>query len=222
MSSKLDEDREIADLALSEGRETLNKQLDALSDIDTKAAKILRINAVLLGIIVSGMSVAVSNSVLRPNGELFNAYTGIGLALLLSSIAFSALTYAASDSVVGVSRSDVDTLVNGDHPGLPTKEGLAVAFGEWIEFNSETIDIDAFYFTSTTVSLLWSLSFLCLGFADAVSHPVGLPTLVGTVSILALFTYTSEWVSQFTRWLDLVQPIERVKDISGLTEKFFP
>lgn len=211
MSSSLAEDREIADLALSEARETLNIQLDTQSDIDTKAARVLRVNTLVLGIIISVMSFVIDDSVVRPDGELFNSYAITGMVVLLTSIALSALTYSASDPVVGISRSDVETLVDGGYSDLANKEGLALAFGEWIEFNSETIDMDAFYFTSTTTALVWALSFLSLGFVDAVSHSIEPLTVLAVVTALVCYTYVTEWISQFRTWLGLVEPLGRVK-----------
>lgn len=212
-----DRDRkEIADLALSEARETLNGQLDIQSDIDDKAARTLRINTVLLGIVVSGMSFLLDDPIVREGGDVFNEFTVAGIVLLLGSTAFAALTYSASDAVVGVARADIETLIDGEYSEMANKEGLALSFGEWIEFNSETIDIDAFYFTSTTTLLIWSLSFISLGIADAISRPIQYPALMLVVGALAVFTYATEWVSQFTTWLRLAEPFERLKSLSTM------
>lgn len=211
-----EEKKDIADLTLSEARETLNRQLDAQSDIDDKAARTLRINTILLGVVFSGVSFLLDDSMVREGGAVFNDFTVAGLVLLLSSTAFAALTYSASDAVVGISREDVETLIDGGYSEIANKEGLAISFGEWIEFNSETIDIDAFYFTSTTSLLIWSLSFLSLGIADAISHPIRYPTLSIVVGALVVFTYTTEWVSQFRGWLGLVEPVGRLKRLCTL------
>lgn len=208
-----EEKREIADLTLSEARESLNRQLDAQSDIDDKAARTLRINTLLLGIVFSGVSFLLDASIVREGGRIFNEFTVTGLVLLLGSTAFAALTYSASDTVVGISREDVETLIDGGYSEIANKEGLAVSFGEWIEFNSETIDIDAFYFTTTTTLLMWSLSFLSLGIADAVGHPIRYPALSIVVGALLVFTYTTEWVSQFKAWMSLIEPFERLKSL---------
>jgi hypothetical protein len=172
MSWRDGERKAIADLAISKARETLNGQLEVQSDIDDKAARTLRINTVLLGIVVSGVSFLLDDSIVREGGEVFNEFTVAGLVLLLASTAFAALTYSASDAVVGISREDVETLIDGEYSAVANKEGLAISFGEWIEFNSETIDIDAFYFTSTTTLLIWSLTFVSIGIADAISRPI--------------------------------------------------
>jgi len=214
-----EERKEIADLTLSEARETLNRQLEAQSDIDTKAARVLRINTILLGIVISGVSFLLDDSILRDGGQVFNGFTVAGLVLLLGSTAFAALTYSASDSVVGISQEDIETLIDGEYSAIANREGLALSFGEWIEFNSETIDIDAFYFTSTTTLLIWSLSFLSLGIADAISHPIRYPSLSLVAGTLLVFTYTTEWTTQFTAWLRLVEPFMRLKAyvLGGIT-----
>lgn len=214
------EEKETADLTLSEARETLNRQLDVQSDIDDKAARTLRINTILIGIVFSGVSFLLDASIVREGGRIFNDFTVAGLVFLLGSTAFAALTYSASDAVVGISREDVEVLIDGDFSEVANKEGLAISFGEWIEFNSETIDIDAFYFTSTTTLLMWALSFLSLGIADAISHPIGYSTLALVVGALLVFTYTTEWVAQFEIWLSLVEPFERLKSLCRLEEKW--
>ncbi|WP_259517411.1 hypothetical protein [Halanaeroarchaeum sp. HSR-CO] len=208
-----DEEIEIADLTLSEARETLNKQIEGSTDIDTKAAKLLRINTVILGIVISGLSFVLSDSSIQLKGDGFNGLTIIGLVLLLGSIAFAALTYTASDLYVGVSQSDISELIDGGYSELSNKESLAKVMGKWIDFNSDTITISAFYFTTTTTLLVWSLSFLALGIADALSNSVGIWTLSLIVAILLIFTYVSEWFNQLHRYWTVVEPVERLKSI---------
>lgn len=160
---------------------------------------------------ISGVSFLLDDSILRGGGQAFNEFTVAGLVFLFGSTAFAASTYSASDSVAGIARGDVETLIDGEYSGIANKEGLAISFGEWIGFNWETIDIDAFYFTSTTTLLIWSLSFLSLGIVDAISYPIRYPAPSLVAGMLLVFTYTTDWTSQFTAWLRLVEPFERLK-----------
>lgn len=200
----MNDDEEVANLTIAEGRQTLENQLSAQNDIDNKAARILRINTVLLGIVLSGISFLVNNNVVRENGTVFNFYMTGGLVLILGSTAFAAITYSASDSYVGISKEDIDELINGDFSSVGSKEGLAEVYGEWIEFNSETIVIDAFYFTITENLLVWGLSILALGVADAINHEIRLVTVVAVVSALSIFTYTTGLYGQLQKWWGVV------------------
>lgn len=202
---------DIADLAITEGRNTLDKQLAAQSDIDNKASRLLRINTIVLGVLLSGISFLVNNDVVRSEGHVFNFYLSAGIVFLLGSIAFAAITYSASDSYVGISESDILELIDNDYNSTGSKEGVAEAYGEWISFNSDSLVIDAFYFTVTTNLLIWGLTFLTLGFTDAISHRVRISTVGVIITALIIFTYSTEVFKQFSKWCNVVEPLARVK-----------
>jgi hypothetical protein len=59
---RIDEPVNIVEISRQEAQRTLDNQFRMLSDIDDKAARLLRINLILLGIILTGISIAADSS----------------------------------------------------------------------------------------------------------------------------------------------------------------
>lgn len=61
-----DSEFDILTIAREEAHRTVDHQLSTLNDIDTKAAKILRLNLLLLSIVLTGLSVVGTRSSDQP------------------------------------------------------------------------------------------------------------------------------------------------------------
>lgn len=102
----------------SEARETATGQQETLNDIDSKASKILRVNVLLIGVIISTLSIAAKiggkPATAGPdNGtptllldHFLNLYTKLGVGFLILSTALAALTYTASDYDMSESEAE--------------------------------------------------------------------------------------------------------------------
>ena len=106
---------------------TVERQLDTLADIDDKANRILRLNVLLVGVVVSALSIAsqldagskASGPVI---GQFRNTYVELGVASLVVSTALAAITYSATEYDVGVSADNVKKLLAADLSAEETAE----------------------------------------------------------------------------------------------------
>lgn len=127
----------------AEARETVNAQRETLTDIDTKASKILRLNIALVGILISVVSIATQLSSGQTSGvgtvePFLNSYTVIGVGALVLSTAFAAMTYTASELDVGVSSENLTKLLKSDFQQQETEVLLIQNYIMRINFNRST------------------------------------------------------------------------------------
>jgi hypothetical protein len=84
-----------AQLARHEARATIDEQTSTLADIDEKAIQIFRVNLILAGVLVSGVSIAVQSDSASA-ATLLNSFTRFGAVLLFVSTVLAAVTYTSS------------------------------------------------------------------------------------------------------------------------------
>ncbi|GAD53230.1 hypothetical protein MBEHAL_1990 [Halarchaeum acidiphilum MH1-52-1] len=188
------------EIAREEAQRTIDSQIQTLNDIDNKAARILRVNLVLLGIILTGISIALNA---RPSQaspasvlvDFVNGYTIAGIVLLLGSTAVAAVTYTASDLRTGMSGKDLRAMLDGDYTDRQNLEGLVESYSHWIEHNFRTNARNAPLGTLTLLLLLYAMTALALGTVHAAIGHVGW-TLLGVSFVLNVVL---TWYTRFHR-----------------------
>lgn len=99
-------DEETLDVIREEARDTVDAQIDMLGEIDSKASKLIRLNFVILGILVSVLSILSQNgsggSVAWTIETYVNVYMKGGVTALIFSTVAAAITFSVSDIDVGV------------------------------------------------------------------------------------------------------------------------
>lgn len=186
--------------ALTEARKTLQIQVDNLNDLDTKAVRILRVNVLLTGIILSALTFSAKAETVSFDGFL-NVYFGVGILLLIASTAAAGLTYTASDFRVGMSRRDLEMTLDEDLTTHELHLALTKSYAKWIHQNQSTEVLNSFYSTSTILLLIYAVTYLALGVYDALVRQV--PILLEGASNVALLVITlaSGYLSQIKRVL---------------------
>lgn len=195
-----------------EARETVDAQRATLNDIDTKASKILRLNIVLIGVLVSAVSIVAqvgpgSDSGLDAVGQFVNVYSGAGIAALVLSTAFAAMTYTASELDVGVSSDNLTELLRADFTRREAELLLVKNYIVRINFNRSTNVRNIPLIQTTILLVVVAVVSLSLSVYEAVIGPVPpwLP-LVGVlfVGVLAymsgLYTQTKRALRDFNEW----------------------
>jgi hypothetical protein len=197
---RIDEPINIVEISRQEAQRTLDNQFRTLSDIDDKAARILRINLILLGIVLTGISIATdsgsgagSNQILP---ELANQYTVSGVTLLVLSTAVAAITYTSSDFRGGMGGSDLRSILDNEYSDRDNLEGLVESYSRWIDHNYRTNLRNAPLGTLTLLLLVYALAALALGTRQALGTVR--PRLLGG-TFIALVTVT--WSTRFHRQL---------------------
>lgn len=193
-------------VAREEAHRTVDSQSKTLDDIDSKAARVLRVNLVLLGVVLTGISVAVNA---HPGGEravgvladLANYYTVAGIVLLLASTAVAAVTYTASDLRTGMSGKDLRAVLDNEYDYRQNLEGIVESYSHWIEHNFRTNAKNAPLETLTLLLLVYAMTALALGTDSAVTGDVEWWLLDLAIIANGLLTWHTEFHRQLRRLL---------------------
>lgn len=134
-----DSDIELLAITREEAHRTVENQVRTLNDIDSKAARLLRINLVLLSILLTGLSLTIdpanSSTMTASLDRVRNTYTVAGLVLLLLSTGVAGVTYTASHLKIGMSPDDLRSILDNDYSDRRNVEGLVESYASWIEQN---------------------------------------------------------------------------------------
>ncbi len=196
----------------SEARETVDAQVTTLDDVDTKASKILRLNVLLIGVIVSAVSIAARTGDAGTTtgvGSFTNVYVKLGVASLVLSTALAAVTYTVSELDVGVSSGNLLNLLRADLSPDEAQELLVKNYVVRINFNRSTNVRNIPLITSTILLLVTSVVCLSLGMYQAAIGNVPAWLAVASAGLLGaivrvsgLVTQTRRAVLDLLRWRD--------------------
>lgn len=173
-----------------------------LTDVDSKASKILRINLILIGVLVSVLSIAAQGSGDATNGfgslrPFINAYVEGGIIALILSTAFAAMTYTTSELDVGVSSDNLATLLKADYSRKEKEALLVKNYAIRINFNRGTNVRNIPLIQLTIVLVVSAVVLFSLGLYDALFQRVPPAGLIGSVLLIG----TVVWVSGLPRQL---------------------
>lgn len=166
-----------------QARKTVDTQIRNLGDIDTRAARILRLNAVLVGLILTALS-ATARLVSLETASILNVYVGTGVVLLLVSTGVAGVLYTASRLRVGVTPEDLVTTLEEDLDHRELQLVLAKSYAAWIEYNARAELQSTFFLTMSVLLVVASLAYLSLGVYAVLVSPV--PTALEMATNLSL------------------------------------
>lgn len=187
-------DAETARQLRMEAERTVDKQVDLLDDIDSKAIRLLRVNVVLVGLILTVLSF-LSRAEYVDVGAILNVYTGVGLLSLVLSSGFAAVTYTTSDLAVGVNPGDVALLLELDPTTAEFEEVVTKSYARWIRFNERTTVRNTPLITSTVVLMIAAIAYLSLGVYVALigAVPPGLEAIAQLAMVVIGVTTGIPW-----------------------------
>lgn len=178
-------------------------QISTLTDIDTKASRILRVNILLIGAIISALSIAAQLGdpnegidVLQP---FVNVYTKLGVASLVLSTALAALTYTASELDVGMSAENMLRLLDAEFPESEYRELVVKNYIVRINFNHSTNLRNIPLVTATIVFVVGAVLLFSLGIYEAMIAPVPPVLNASAVVLIVVVTLISGSVKQTWR-----------------------
>lgn len=195
----MSDEEEAAELALEQAQRVIDVQIRTLNEIDTKAIKLLSLNAVLIGAGVSVVSVAVRSSA-YPAEALSNWYTVGGGALLLASTITAALAYTASTTKAGPSANDIRRMVSGRYEQSAVTTGLARSYADWVELNYRENVRNTPLLTVSILTLVLSFVSLTVGTAESIAGPV--PGWVSSLllAVAGVLSRSTGVFEQIRRW----------------------
>jgi hypothetical protein len=195
-------DVDILPIAREEAHRTIENQIQTLDDIDSKAARILRINLVLLGILLTGLSIATPSQGSAPFSydDLANVYNYAGIVFLLLSTGVAAITYTASSLQAGIGPNDLREILDNDFTDRQNLAGLVDSYADWIEYNYQINSKNAPLGTLTLLLLIFAMASVTLGVKQAITGAVEWWVLVGVILLLSVVIYLTGIIEQVRRW----------------------
>jgi len=188
----------------AEARETVDAQRETLTDIDTKASKILRLNIALVGILISVLSIATQLGSSSATGvgtvePFLNSYTVIGVGALVLSTAFAAMTYTASELDVGVSSENLTGLLKSNFQRQETEVLLIQNYIMRINFNRSTNVRNIPLIQVTILLIVSAIVSFALGLYHGITGSVPLWLSLPSILLLAVVVVVSGLPGQTSR-----------------------
>lgn len=126
-----------------EAHRTVEKQLRVGESVDAKAAEILRFDAIVLGVVMTGASLTLRSGLLSTTPAWIVGLFALGFVLLVASTLFAVRCYRLAESRLGVQPDD---LVRARVEGATEEEVLDAGlrgYAEGIRRNARSIDAAA-------------------------------------------------------------------------------
>jgi len=158
------EEHDIDSLRLSqeETRAVLDHQIESFRRIDDKAARTFRLDGLLLGLILTGLSfITQSESV--DFSTVLNNWTIAGVVLLIASFILAVVTYTVTDVNTGLGPADIRRLVTEEYTEKHWLILLLRSEAAWMEENTRRQDINGKLLTASHIALIAAVSSLSLG-----------------------------------------------------------
>lgn len=179
---------ELLQITREEAHRTLDRQIDNLDDIDNKAAKILRVNLILIGILLTGVSIIASSDGSTPlatnTAEMLNLYSLFGVVCILISTTLAAFTYTATSLRGGMSGRDIEKMLANDYSPKENYRGMMESYSVWLQYNFKVNTRNAPLGTSILLFLIYGIILLSIAVFHAFVHEMG---VVGALSVILLF-----------------------------------
>lgn len=194
-------DTEAARKLRVETHRTLDNQVRSLDGIDSKAIKVLRVNVLLVGLILTALSFAANSRSVSVESFL-NVYLGTGLLSLLLSSATVAVTYTGSDVNVGVDPDDIANVLELDLSNEEFEAVVAKSYAMWIGFNDSTNVRNTPWITVTILLIVVAIAYLSLGVHVAFNEGVPWVVEAGANVLLLVLAWRTGIRGQVSKALD--------------------
>jgi hypothetical protein len=142
-----------------EARAVLGYQIELLSDIDDKALRSVRIVTVLLGLLISAVSIASTPT------QFVNFFTILGTGLLFCSLIVGVLTYTVAAPNFGPGPDYFWTEIDQTNSERRTRRQLLHKYGDWISSNQQLLRVNSSYLFVTQLLLIGGLLLFTVGVA---------------------------------------------------------
>lgn len=131
-------------------------QVETINDIDEKAATTMRVIAILLGVILSGLTILVNaeiiTEILRSPVALIWLITG--LFFLLVALAWAIYTYLSSRFLYGPGIKWGLVLAENRVPPENYTDNLLIGYSQALDANREVVQVNSRRFRNSLIALL--------------------------------------------------------------------
>lgn len=183
----------VRDSVRREARETIDHQIAWVNGIDDKAMRTLRFNVLILGGVVSGVSILLDRGIIDGVEEVTDPFLLTGVLALVGSTSLAALTYTASSMKVGMSSNDIGSVHQSDLSDEEHNHKLMTSYRRWIEQNRRTIALNSDLVTLTILLLVYGTVFTVLGILSMLPTAVSDSVILGSTVSLTVMTVVALW-----------------------------
>jgi hypothetical protein len=148
-------------LLRDEARQVLDAQLRTLRDTDRKAMATARVDALILGLLLSAGSLADA-----PRTAI-NPWLVGGTSFVLGSLAVAVLTYSVDRPSYGVNPTFIETTLKNREQREAVESDLLAGYAEWIRSNGDEISSNSTYLLVSQGLLVVGLSAVATGIYEA-------------------------------------------------------
>lgn len=157
-----DDSGENLDNLIDESKRTLDHQLNWIQQIDNKAVRILRANILLLGLILTALSLSTRTEILNIS-QFINLFSIFGLLSLVASSMGAGITYISSSFEAGIGSNDIGDIIDSNYKKSEFERKLARSYSNWIEYNQYVLGFNAVLITVTIIGVIDSITYLVGG-----------------------------------------------------------
>lgn len=147
-----------------EVRTVLDHQLQTINDVDTKAAKTSRLDAILLGLVLTAGSFLAQADAFSA-GVYVNGFSLAGLLFVVGSFTLAVATYSTTDVRTGVGPADVQRLVDAKYSEREWLVLLLRSEARWMAENERRQARNASLLTASQAALIVGTTLLTAGVA---------------------------------------------------------
>ena len=195
---------DLLQVAREEGQRTVDRQIDTFDDIDDKAARILRLNLLVLSVLLTGFSIIATENGMADSGvatELENPYVFAGVLAILASTVLAAYTYTGSNYRSGMSGRDLEQqILNAEIQPIDALYDTVEGYAEWAQHNFRVNTRLAPVSTAMLLTLIYGLVLLTAGVFHAFIAVVGVAVSLVLGGLLLFITWRSRFHRQLGRY----------------------
>lgn len=140
-----------------ESRHVVDAQLRTMEETDRKAMETARVDALLVGLLLSAASLTESPA------SVVNDWLLIGSTLVLASLACAVLTYSVDRPSYGVGPGFIDDVTRRNDGAVAIERAVLDRYSEWIEANGEEIASNGTYLLVAQGLLVLGLTGVTVG-----------------------------------------------------------
>lgn len=134
------------EITYTEARAVIDAQNSTMTDIDNKAMRTVRLNAILLGLLVTGIQFA--------SGTFHDATLKTAFGFLIGSTVFGVITYNESNLYVGPQGKYIEELARDDFSNSPWEQDLLKTMAGMIAENYDDIRRNSHWLTAAQAALV--------------------------------------------------------------------
>lgn len=198
------DESQLLEIAREEAHRTVDNQINTLGDIDDKAARIIRLNLILLGILLTGFSIIASNDGAEPittnTASIMNIYSVLGLVSILLSTILAAFTYTATSQRAGMSGRDIDDMISNDYSPIENYRGLIRGYSKWMQYNFKVNTRNAPLSSGILLFLIYAIILFSAGVYQAFIQKLGIEGACLIFILLTVITWKSGIFGQVKRY----------------------